>query len=214
MERPALIFDLDGTLWDACVPVGEAWTIVGRRYFGEDYLVSAEMAKSQMGRTMDEIGKNLSYPGLDEDRMKAFMKECFDYEVEYLKDHPGALFEDEIIVLNSLKKTGFRLFIVSNCQCGYIENFLPLVEGIFEDYLCFGDTLSPKNVTIRELMKKHQLKDAIYIGDTDRDEVATRLAGLRFIHAAYGFGNANNPDGVVRQFGEYPIVLSEICKDF
>ena len=53
---------------------------------------------------MDEIGKNLSYPGLDEDRMETFMKECFDYEVEYLKDHPGALFEDEILTLNSLKK--------------------------------------------------------------------------------------------------------------
>ena len=212
--KPALIFDLDGTLWDACVPIAEAWTIAGRKYFPSDYLVTEEMTRGLMGKTMAEIGASLSMPGMNKDELQLFMKDCFDFEVEFLKTRPGKLFPKELETLGMLKEMGFRLFIVSNCQNGYIETFTPLAPGLFEGFMCYGDTLGPKHQTIRALMERYQIDDAIYIGDTAGDEKETRLAGLPFVFASYGFGQAENPDLTIEEFSQYPILLDRFCKEF
>ena len=209
--KPALIFDLDGTLWDASVPVSEAWTIVGRRFFSPSYLVTPEMTKAQMGKTMTEIGKSLAVMELDPDTLKRFMDECFSYEVEYMTAHPGTLFPGTIEALSLLISEGYDLYIVSNCQSGYIENFIPLVPGLFRDHMCWSDTRQEKAVTIRALMERHGIEDAIYIGDTGGDEQAARKAGIHFIHAAYGFGTVESPDAVATSIAELPATINDFC---
>ena len=64
----------------------------------------------------------------------------------------------------------------------------PYIQG----HLCFGDTGTSKGQTILKLMETHNIKDCIYIGDTQGDYKATVEAGIPFIWASYGFGN---PDG-------------------
>ena len=59
-------------------------------------------------------------------------------------------------------------------------------------------------------MERAKEKEAIYIGDTQGDEKETHLAGLPFIHAAYGFGKANNPEGVINDFSELPKELEKL----
>ena len=205
---PALIFDLDGTLWNAVKPISEAWTEVGRAFFSPDYCLSEEDTQNLMGLTMDEIVNRLMIADLDEPTKRRFTERCFSYEREYLVEHPGKLFPNEIETLLSLKRKGYRLFIVSNCQSGYIETFLPLCEpGLFEGHLCWSDTEQDKHVTIRALMDKFDLKEAIYIGDTQKDLNETRLAGIAFLHAAYGFGTADRPDGRAHDFAQ---LFSEI----
>lgn len=197
--KSALIFDLDGTLWDSSAVVAESWTEVGRRYYGESYYVGPSEVRNLMGKTMIEIASHLlpENPGPEKDR---FVHECFSYEVAYLSSHPGTLFENELDVLKKLALS-YRLFIVSNCQNGYIENFMPLVSpDLFEGFMCFGDTHRPKNETIRALMEKYGLEKAAYIGDTAGDEKATRLAGIPFIHAAYGYGQCESPDASASTF--------------
>ena len=44
-----------------------------------------------------------------------------------------------------------------------------------------------------ETLPNH-LQHAVYVGDTDGDYKATREAGIPFVHAAYGFGQTENPD--------------------
>ena len=47
MERNAIIFDVDGTLWDSCQSVANAWNIVFDRYKElNGKTVTAEQAKS------------------------------------------------------------------------------------------------------------------------------------------------------------------------
>ncbi len=197
--KAALIFDLDGTLWDSSSVVAESWNEVGRRYYGPSYYVSPEEVRNLMGKTMLEIAEHLlpENAGPEADQ---FTKECFSYEITYLGPHPGKLFDRELEVLHQLAEH-YRLFIVSNCQNGYIENFMPLVpEGLIEGFMCFGDTHKPKNFTIRALMERYGIERAAYIGDTAGDEKATRLAGIPFIHAAYGYGQCENPDAVAHSF--------------
>ncbi len=206
--KPALIFDLDGTLWDSSGVVAESWNEVGRRYYGDGYFVSPEEVRGLMGKTMNEIAAYL-LPENAGPEAERFTRECFSYEVTYLGPHPGSLFPNELDVLRKLSED-YRLFIVSNCQNGYIENFMPLVpESLIEGFMCFGDTHQPKNVTIRTLMAKYGIERAAYIGDTAGDEKATRLAGIPFIHAAYGYGKCENPDAVASSFES---LLSECQK--
>lgn len=47
-------------------------------------------------------------------------------------------------------------------------------------------------------MERNQLKSAVYVGDTEGDENAAHTAGIPFIHAAYGFGKAKNPEGRIQ----------------
>ena len=211
---PALIFDLDGTLWDACKPIGEAWTLIGKKYFGPDYFVSEELAKSQMGKTMEVIGENLCLGPIDPENKQKFVAEAFAYENEYLKDHPGVLFDNELEVLCRLKEEGYPLYIVSNCQAGYIENFLPLAPSLFIDHMCWSDTEAPKAVTIKKLMERNGITQAIYIGDTEGDEIASRGANIPFLQADYGFGTAVNPDGIAINFSAIPEQVRKICAKF
>ena len=83
------------------------------------------------------------------------------------------------------------LFIVSNCQSGYIEIFLKTTGliDVVKAHLCFGDTLTSKGQTILRLMKENGLKDVVYVGDTRGDYLACQEAGIPFIFAEYGFGD-------------------------
>ena len=62
------------------------------------------------------------------------------------------------------------------------------VEHLFTGHLCFGDTQTEKGETIKTLMKMYDIKDAVYIGDTQGDYESTLVAGIPFIWVSYGFG--------------------------
>ena len=51
---------------------------------------------------------------------------------------------------------------------------------------------------------------AIYIGDTAKDQEAAQVAGIPFIHAAYGFGKTVRPEGVIGALAELPEKIREM----
>ena len=96
-----------------------------------------------------------------------------------------------LISLNDFEVLASRLYIVSNCQCGYIEVMLKTtgLGKYVTDTLCFGQTQTSKGRTIRTLMEKNGLKDVFYVGDTQGDADACKEAQIPFVFATYGFGN-------------------------
>ena len=108
-----------------------------------------------------------------------------------------------------------RLFLVSNCQRGYIEAFLTACgfEGLFEERLCAGVTGLDKSGNLQKLLRERSLTRAVFVGDTHSDERASREAGCAFIHAAYGFGAAERPDAVLHAFAELPDILEILEKE-
>ena len=100
--------------------------------------------------------------------------------------HGGKVYPSVGQTLTCLKKAGFHLYIVSNCQKGYIEDFLHTsgTGSLIEDHVCFGDTGKP-------CMERNELQRALYVGDTAGDLDAARKAGIPFIYAAYGFGQVD-----------------------
>ena len=51
-------------------------------------------------------------------------------------------------------------------------------------------------------MERHGLRRPVYVGDTHMDERSARQAGCAFIHAAYGFGDAEAPDAAAQSPAE------------
>lgn len=191
-----IIFDVDGTLWDSTESVAASWNLVLREHSRLDLLITAEILNNLFGKTMTEIADAI-FPSLPSDERIRLMELCLSYENRYLEEHPGTLYEGVKETLQALSER-CRLYIVSNCQSGYIEVLLQTcgLSRYITDYLCFGDTQAPKNETIRTLMKRNQITDAVYVGDTQADADACSKAGVPFIFASYGFGDV--PDAKVR----------------
>ena len=103
------------------------------------------------------------------------------------------------------------LFLVSNCQDGYIEAFFQ-AHGLgryFTDYENPGRTGLPKADNIALVAERNGLRRPLYIGDTQGDYDAASKAGVPFLHAAYGFGRIDRPVPSVATFGDLP---DAICR--
>ena len=206
----AIIFDLDGTLWDSRHLVYLIWNRVFERTPEIQVLVSREDMDVLMGKTMEEIGACL-FPDKDAEFQSRIMDECGKEEVVFLKEHGARLFDGVRETVDALR-TSYGLYIVSNCQEGYVEAFQE-AHGFTEDFADIemsGRTGKGKAENIRILMERNQIRQAVYVGDTAGDEQAARQAGIPFIYAAYGFGKAEDPDRVIRGIRELPEAVSEL----
>lgn len=188
-----IIFDVDGTLWDTTEIVARAWNRAISEVGGTAAVITSSVLKKEFGKTMDVIADDLFYDASGEKR-ELILQQCCKYEQEELrKNTENLLYPDvkETIVKLSEK---CRLFIVSNCQCGYIELFMEKTgtEKYITDYECFGNTRKSKGENIKLVMERNNLHDVVYVGDTQGDYEAAVFAGVPFVFARYGFGSVEN----------------------
>ncbi len=198
-----IIFDVDGTLWDSTEVVAQAWNKAIAEVGGTKAVVNAAILKREFGKTMKVIADNL-FPDADEATKALLMKKCCAYEHEALEENEETLLYPAVVETIKELAQRHRLFIVSNCQTGYIELFMKKagVEAYIEDWECFGDTGKVKGENIRLLMERNKLAGAVYVGDTQGDYEATQLARIPFIFTQYGFGSVENPAQAIECFEE------------
>lgn len=198
-----IIFDVDGTIWDSTDPVAEAWNLAIEKNSSLDVRVDRQILSRLFGKTMTEIGDALFPMIEDANRRAALLDACYNYENLYLEEHPGTLYEGVTETIRSLSEK-YSLFIVSNCQCGYIEVVMKCtgIGPYIKDHLCFGETQTPKGETIRTLMERNGLKDVVYVGDTQGDADACRAAGVPFIFAEFGFGDVPDAEIKIQKFSD------------
>lgn len=208
MEK-AVIFDLDGTLWNAAGCACDIWNRVLERHEEIPLRVTREMAENVMGKTMTEIGESL-LPELSADARKQIMDEFGEEEINYLEEN-GAVLYDGMEETITLLYGEYQLYIVSNCQDGYVPAFLHAhkMERYFKDIEMSGRTGLDKGKNIKLLMERNHIRSAVYVGDTEGDEKAARYAGIPFIYAAYGFGKAVAPDAALGSIRELPECMKQ-----
>ena len=208
--KQGILFDLDGTLWDSGEGVAESWN-EALAQLGEKERVTTEDIHGVMGKTMADIAR-LLFPRDEFAESMRIMDYCANCENEYLRVHGGTLYDGLKDVLSALKKAGFFLAIVSNCQKGYIEAFLEhhRLAEYFDDTENYGRTGQGKAYNIRLLKDRNHLDRAWYVGDTMGDYEATVEAGLPFIHAAYGFGTVPGGTPAVRDLRELPRLMESL----
>ena len=122
MKYDGIIFDLDGTLWDAV----EEGHLVLLEYLKTQpdvtHLPTKEEYAGVMGLGMDDLAEKL-FPYLSYERRMQVFNEDFKLECEYLAEHGAKLYPHMHETLKKLSET-HTLCIVSNCDNGYIQAFL------------------------------------------------------------------------------------------
>ena len=199
----SIIFDLDGTLWNSSKPICEAWNIILDRHkeIVREPITIEELGQC-MGLPMYDIAAKL-FPDEKEEVRNALMDELCEFENGYLEKMGGVLFPGLEATLKELK-TKYPLYIVSNCQDGYIEAFLQYSKlgEYFKDFTCPAYTGRLKGENIRIIMERNGLSEAVYVGDTQGDANSCKEAEIPMIYAAYGFGEVEKADASIQSFDE------------
>jgi len=215
--KKGVIFDMDGTVWDSSEGVAKAWTVKIHEAGFTDKSVTKEDIQSVMGKPMDVIADTLfTYTEKGPER-DALRSSCENYENEYLTENGGILYEGILETWAKLKEMGYHVYIVSNCQAGYIEAFLTYYkipygtpDDLVEDIECYGNNFLQKDENIRLIAERNGLSAACYVGDIQSDYDATVKAGFPFIHAKYGFGTINAEVPFINSFEELTKVVPEV----
>lgn len=188
-DPDSLIFDLDGTLWDAVQTYSDAWNL----YFKQNNFeleTSKEELNGLMG--MEEAGfLKIMLPDIPSRARKEHYKKIVDIQYELIKLQGGKIYEGVLEGLELLSRK-YSLFIVSNCPEHTIAHFMRFagIESLITDSLAHGQNHRPKHENIRELINRHSLRKALYIGDTEGDRIQSEKASVPFVFMEYGFGQA------------------------
>lgn len=207
----AVIFDLDGTLWDSSDEVVIAWNEVLSRATDGKLQIDKEFMQSIMGKNMEEI-KNSIFADYPIENIDKIFDDCLANEQIYLHKNGAKIYPqlEEMLITLSEK---YELSIVSNCQCGYIESFLGYysnLEKYFSDRECYGNTLKEKDENIKSVIMRNNYEKVFYVGDTLGDYNSATKAGAVFIHADYGFGEVPQAEYSISSLSELPALLEKI----
>jgi len=204
MNFDSIILDVDGTIWDTTPIVAKAWNKAIDELYPQVPHVTADILKGQFGKTMDVIGRNLFGALNDKDQETLLARCCEEEQLALDKNEEDIAYEGVVQTIRELAGK-VPLFIVSNCQAGYIELVMKKnrIEDCITDFECFGNNGLTKDKNIKLVVERNGLKAPVYVGDTQGDLEACKAAGVPFIWAEYGFGEVKEEiAGKIKNFSE------------
>ena len=204
----SIIFDMDGTLWDAVSTYAKAWN----KYYqlnGVNKTITYEVLGSQMGVEEKEFLK-LIMPNIpEEERSEEYNNKVVPLIYSSILEAGGHFYDGVLRGLNRLSSK-HQLFIVSNCPANTIDCFMEYagIQNIITDTMAHGQNFKPKSENIKLLIEKHKLRNAVYVGDTDSDRMQSEKAGVSFVFVDYGFGKS---DQFINKFSDFTALVDWFC---
>lgn len=187
-DTDALIFDMDGTLWDAVDTYAEIWNMAFERENIERRITRADLL-ALIGTPIDDIMRHF----VPAERVEHLLKTIAELVITELPRLGGKLYEGVQEGVAELSKH-YKLFMLSNCD----ELELPIfvryagIESYITDTIAYGNTRLRKAENMRLLAEKFHLQHPVYVGDTDGDCREAHRAGVPFVWMSYGFGTTDN----------------------
>jgi len=121
----ALIFDMDGTLWDAVETYTQAWNEYFKRHGLSNFLTKADL-DALMGLEESKFLEIVLPEYSSEDR-KTCYEEVIQLQYDLIDKIGGNLYPGVQNYLEKLSKK-FKLFIVSNCPKDTIKHFMKFAK--------------------------------------------------------------------------------------
>jgi phosphoglycolate phosphatase len=202
----SIVFDLDGTLWDTCSACALAWNNIIQRNHIQFRQITVEDVRTVTGKPHETCIRETFF-GLPEDALQLIFTQTIEEDNRMVREKGGELYSGVRDKLPKLAEA-YPLFIVSNCQAGYIETFLDWTgfKPLFKDFECWGNTGISKTHNLRDLVLRNGLRKTLMVGDAAGDEKAAKDCGIPFAFVRYGFGTCKTPDYSYQTFEE--LVLS------
>ncbi len=196
----SLIFDMDGTLWDAVPSYCKIWEYTLDEFGLGDIKVTREELDRLMGKPVDVLVDTIVTRHVDRTRFLAALDANEDRLMPVLG---GRLYPGVKETIRELARD-HKLFMVSNCSPKGAVNFMAYsgLTDCFTDSLTYGQTHVGKDVNIATLVSRYGLRSPLYVGDTQGDADASHRAGVPIAWAAYGFGHVSDPDYIIKKFSD------------
>jgi len=196
------IFDMDGTLADSSVVLANAINYV-----------RAKLDLEPLDK--DIIIEQINNPKCDLARFFYNLEEITQEHEEWFKDYYSANHDKDLVLfdgikemLDRLKQNGIKLAIATNAyRSSTIEALKHLkIDNYFDAIVCYDDVQEPKPspemlLNLLDYFKEDR-KNAIFIGDSQRDYLASKSAGIAFILVDF-VNKKDNPIDVARKIEEY-----------
>ena len=155
-----------------------------------------------------EIAAGL-FSDVEIERRNKLMRLCEEKEEQYLIEDPCNIVYEGVIDTVRVVSKHFKIYVVSNCQKGYIELMLQKtgMEDCITDFECYGNTGNGKAANMKLLIERNNIQMPVYVGDTAGDAQACTEAGVPFIFASYGFGNVDKYAAKIDSFPDLTSIL-------
>lgn len=206
LQCDALIFDMDGTLWDAVDSYAVIWNTTFRQAGLTDLPeVTRDDLMREMGKHLEDIIDDLA-PGHNNDGN--FLRLLNANEASMMPVLRGRLY-DGVTETKARLAQRLPLFMVSNCGPRGLDNFIEVnnLRPYITEALSHGGTGLSKADNIALLIRRHRLRHPVYVGDTQGDSDAAHAAGAAMIYCAYGFGTVSDADRTIQRFDQLTDII-------
>ena len=183
----AVLFDLDGTLWDSCRSVAESWRNTLRTRYGARHLPGIE---DILGPPLRESFAKLLPPDEIERAVGIYRAHYAEASGALTKLYPGTK-----ELLSALREAGY---IVCRATSKVRYAALKLLDKLeltpYFDYIGGSSpdaSLDTKTAVIRHVLAQPCVQDkrAVMVGDRDNDMHGAADCGLPAVGVLYGYGS-------------------------
>lgn len=216
-KKPLLIFDHDGTLHDSMYVFGPAM------YKGVDWLkansdvdvaeLNDEWIASFLGLNSFDIWDAI-VKDIPDDLCLKVASVVNDEMHKILDQGKARWFPGVDAALDALKKDGYRMVILSNCEtklAGFYWDYFHMEKWFDKFYEAESYQFIPKTEIIKIILQERG-SEAVVIGDRSSDFDCAKAVNVPFVGCAYGFGTKEELAGA-DAIAKTPEELADVIRE-